>query len=142
MKLTSIKDITDEKEKLLLLEFYKQFEYCLGIEKEFPKYLHKKIENELEVINFHEKSQDSTVELLRESGMSFYSYLKESEMKYYSKLIARPISLILRHEVSEKEKELFVGDLFHVIGFKYWHNNVQFEISDNFYEVYREWLKE
>ncbi|MCK4379762.1 MAG: hypothetical protein KAW51_01400, partial [Candidatus Lokiarchaeota archaeon] len=59
-----------------------------------------------------------------------------------SKLIPRPLNVILKHILTKQEKELFKGDLFHIIDFKFWHNNARFELSDNFKEVYREWVSD
>jgi hypothetical protein len=73
---------------------------------------------------------------------TFYSYIKEKELKYFSKLIPRPLILTLKHNLTNEEKEYFNGDLFHVINFKFWHNNVRFEMADNFKEVCQEWVKE
>ena len=72
---------------------------------------------------------------------AFYNYIKNMDLKYFSKLIPQPLTLILKHNLTEQEKDLFKGELFHVINFKFWHNNVRFELSDNFKEVYREWIK-
>ena len=66
--------------------------------------------------------------------------MRDYELKYFSKLIPKPVSLTLRHAFTEDEKDLFKADLFHVLKFKYWHHNCLYEISDNFKEVYRDWL--
>jgi hypothetical protein len=74
---------------------------------------------------------------------TFYDYLLEKELKYFSKLIPKPVSLVLRHNLSNEEKELFMGDFYHVMNFKYWGQEyLKYEISDNFKQVYREWIKE
>ena len=72
---------------------------------------------------------------------TFYDYIKNTELKYFSKLVPRPLTVILKHNLTNEERELFNGDLFHVLDFKFWHNNARFELSDNFKEVYREWIK-
>jgi predicted metal-dependent phosphoesterase TrpH len=73
---------------------------------------------------------------------TFYNYLKEVELKYYSKLIPRPLTLILHHNLTKEERDLFKSDLFHVINFRYWGDNLKADMSDNFKQVYREWHKE
>ena len=74
---------------------------------------------------------------------TFHEYLYEKELKYFSKLLARPASLILKHNLTTQEKNLFNAELFHVFSFSYWApNNVKVDIADNFREVYREWVKE
>ena len=77
-----------------------------------------------------------------EEDESFYNYVKNTELKYFSKLVPRPLTVTLKHILTNEEKDLFNGDLFHVIDFKFWHNNARFELSDNFKEVYREWVRE
>ncbi|MFW9877193.1 MAG: hypothetical protein ACFFG0_29230, partial [Candidatus Thorarchaeota archaeon] len=136
-----IAKIANTEEKNNLLEFYKQYEFSIGINKEFPKYVKNKVKDELYIkslqieelipIEFFKVSDEDT----------FYSYIKNKDLKYFSKLIPRPLTLILKHILTNEEKELFKGDLFHVIDFKFWHNNVRIELSDNFKEVYREWMK-
>ena len=73
---------------------------------------------------------------------TFHNYIKEMNLKYFSKLIPRPVSIVLNHKLTDNEKELFKRELFHVFNFKYWGNKSLFEISDNFKEVYRAWLIE
>ncbi|MFX1235405.1 MAG: hypothetical protein ACFFBY_12730, partial [Promethearchaeota archaeon] len=137
-----IAQVTDEMEKILLLEFYKHFEHSIEIKFEFPKYIQRMIETELSLISFEEKKANAiNLFSISEEDM-FYKYVIETEAKYFSKLIPRPKSIILKHNFTKEEKELFVGDLFHIIFFKYWHSNTNYEISDNFKEVFREWIKE
>jgi len=79
--------------------------------------------------------------LIFEKYETYYEYVNNVYLKYFSRLIPRPLTLILRHNLTNEEKVLFKGELFHVINFKFWHNNVRFELSDNFKEVYRDWMK-
>ncbi|MFX0033248.1 MAG: hypothetical protein ACFE8E_02015 [Candidatus Hodarchaeota archaeon] len=137
-----IAQVVDENEKHLLLDFYKQFEYSLDIKFEFPIYVQKTIETELNLINFDEIRTSPINFLSISEDDTIYDYIRENEVKYFSKLIPRPKSIILRHDFSNEEKESFIGNLFHVIHFKYWHNKSNYVISDNFKEVYREWIKE
>ncbi|MFW9825426.1 MAG: hypothetical protein ACFFE4_20965 [Candidatus Thorarchaeota archaeon] len=133
--------IPNDEEKHKLEDFYSKYELSLGINEEFPKYVKSKINNTLNSleykieetipINFFSISKDET----------YYGYIENTFLKYFSKLIPRPLSLILKHNLTNEEKELFKGDLFHVIDFKFWYNNVRFELSDNFKEIYREWMK-
>jgi len=136
-----IAEISDIDAKEKLLEFYKQYELSLGINEEFPKYVNSKIRNTLSIIDFQTEKAAPINFFSISNDDTYYGYLENTFLKYFSKLIPRPLSLILKHNLSNKEKELFKGDLFHVINFKFWHNNVRFEISDNFKEVYREWMK-
>ena len=136
-----IAKIPNAEEKRELLEFYKHYEYCININMEFPKYVKSKIKQELSLIN-DQKEQLIPIKYfgLNETE-SFYNYIKKRDLKYFSKLVPRPLTLILKHILTNQEKEQFKGELFHVVNFKFWHNNAQFELSDNFKEVYREWMK-
>ncbi|MFX1495617.1 MAG: hypothetical protein ACFFBZ_15135, partial [Promethearchaeota archaeon] len=139
---TYIIKVLDKTEKDLLLDFYEKFEFCIDIKLEFPKYIQKKIETEVNLLKLNQrKVQPITVLNISEED-TLYKYINENEVKYFSKLIPRPKSIILKHILSNEEKDLFKGLLFHVFNFKYWHTKSKFEISDNFKEVYREWIKE
>lgn len=137
-----IAKLSNIDEKNLLLEFYKQYDLSINISTEFPKYIINKIKQELSIMNpqFEEQVPLNFFNLNGEDH--FYDYIKELELKYFSKLIPRPMTLILKHNLTSEEKELFKEDLFHVLNFKFWHTNSRFELADNFKEVYREWLKE
>jgi hypothetical protein len=136
-----IASISNIQEKNGLFEFYKHFEFCIGIKEEFPKYVKNKIYNELKLKTPHNEELHP-IDFFKIGGKeAFYSYIKNMDLKYFSKLIPQPLTLTLKHNLTEKEKDLFKGELFHVINFKFWHNNVRFELSDNFKEVYREWMK-
>ncbi|MFX0106221.1 MAG: hypothetical protein ACFE75_12140 [Candidatus Hodarchaeota archaeon] len=137
-----IAKVPNPKEKNLLLEFYKNYEFSIDINIEFPKYVKNTINIELNNLNPQiEKLMPLNYFSLDEEE-TFYNYIKNTELKYFSKLIPRPLTITLKHILTNEEKELFKGDLFHIIDFKFWHNNARFEISDNFKEVYREWVKE
>jgi hypothetical protein len=136
-----VANVANTEERNYLLEFYKQYELNIGINEEFPKYVKYKVKNEL-ILKSLQKEELKPIEFFKINGEeTFYNYIKNMDLKYFSKLIPRPLTLILKHNLTNKEKELFKGDLFHVIDFKFWHNNVRFELSDNFKEVYREWMK-
>ncbi len=139
---TYIARISNIEEKNLLIEFYKQYNLSMNINTEFPKYVNNKIKQEIKILSpqFEEQVPINFFNLNGEDH--FYDYIKELELKYFSKLIPRPLTLILKHNLTSEEKELFGGDLFHVLSFKFWHTNSRFELADNFKEVYREWLKE
>jgi len=136
-----IAKVANIEERNNLLEFYKQYEFSIGINEEFPKYVKNKVKDELKLksLQIEELIPNEFFKFVGEE--TFYSYIKNIDLKYFSKLIPRPLTLILKHNLTNEEKELFKGDLFHVINFKFWHNNVRFELSDNFKEVYREWMK-
>ncbi|MHA1913555.1 MAG: hypothetical protein ACW97V_04205 [Promethearchaeota archaeon] len=136
-----IAEISDPLERKQLLEFYKQYELSIGIHDEFPKYVMNKIRDQLRSLNPQiEKRLPSTFfNILNEEPYS--DFVEKNYLKYLSKLIPRPLTLILKHSLTNEEKSLFKGELFHVIDFKFWHDNVRYEISDNFKEVYREWMK-
>ncbi len=136
-----IQRVTDQIEKENLIDFYKHYEYCIDIKTEFPKYVQSKVEKEINLfVNDQEKLIPIEYLNIGEKD-TFKNFIREKELKYFSKLIARPISLILKHDLTTEEKELFNADLFHVFEFKYWHKNTKYDIADNFKEVYREWLK-
>ncbi len=100
-----------------------------------------KITNKLNQIDFHIEKTLPINYFSINNNDTYYDYIEDNFLKYFSKLIPRPLSLILKHDLTNEEKELFKGDLFHVLNFKFWHNNVRFELSNNFKEVYREWMK-
>ena len=139
---TYIVRLSNIEEKNLLIEFYKQYDLSINISTEFPKYVNNRIKQEINILSpqFEEQVPINFFNLNGEDH--FYDYIKELELKYFSKLIPRPLTLILKHNLTSEEKELFGGDLFHVLNFKFWHTNSRFELADNFKEVYREWLKE
>jgi hypothetical protein len=139
---TYIAKLTNPEEKNLLFEFYKNYELSIDINTEFPKYVKNNIKNELN--NLNTKLEDILPFRFfnLEENETFYDYIKNTELKYYSKLVPRPLTVILKHILTNEEKELFKGDLFHVLDFKFWQNNARFELSDNFKEVYREWVKQ
>lgn len=137
-----IAKISNPEEKNLLLEFYKNYEFSIDINIEFPKYVKNTINIELNNLNPQIEKKIPLYYFNLDEEETFYDYVKNMELKYFSKLIPRPITVTLKHILTDEEKELFKGDLFHVIDFKFWHNNARFEISDNFKEVYREWVKE
>ncbi len=139
---TYIAKLTNPEEKSLLFEFYKNYESSIGINTEFPKYVRNSIKNELNTLNTQEENLIPFNFLNLDDKETFYDYIKNTELKYFSKLVPRPLTVILKHILTNEERELFNGDLFHVLDFKFWHNNARFELSDNFNEVYREWVKE
>ena len=47
----------------------------------------------------------------------FDDYLKERELKFFSKLIPQPVTLILKHYLTEEERDQFNSDFFHVFNF-------------------------
>ena len=130
------------EEKNLLFEFYKNYEFSIDINTEFPKYVKSNIKNELNNLNNQVENILPFTFFNLEENETFYDYVKNTELKYFSKLVPRPLTVILKHVLTNEEKELFKGDLFHVLDFKFWHNNARYELSDNFKEVYREWVKE
>ncbi|MFW9999926.1 MAG: hypothetical protein ACFE9Q_05540 [Candidatus Hodarchaeota archaeon] len=137
-----ITKLSDIGEKNVLLDFYKKFAYSLDITIEFPKYVKNNIKNELNSLNPQSEKNIPFNYFSLNENESFYNYVKNMELKYFSKLIPRPSTVTLKHILTNEEKELFKGDLFHIIDFKFWHNNARFELSDNFKEVYREWVKD
>ena len=138
-----IAQISNEVEKKHLMDFFQKYELCIDIKTEFPKYVKDEIKKELDLIDFQFEKLIPIKFFSIEGQDTYYNYVKEMELKYFSKLIPRPLSLILKHSLSNDEKELFKAELFHVINFRFWgKNNSKIEIADNFKEVYREWLKE
>ena len=123
-------------------EFYKNYELSIDINTEFPKYVRNNIKNELNNLNPQLENTNPSNYFVLDQDETFYDYVKNTELKYFSKLVPRPSTVILKHILTNEEKEIFNGDLFHVIDFKFWHNNARFELSDNFKEVHREWVRE
>ncbi|MFW9895378.1 MAG: hypothetical protein ACFFD7_06210 [Candidatus Thorarchaeota archaeon] len=136
-----ISGILNDEEKQKLEKFSNKYELSLGINEEFPKYIKSKINSTLNSIDYNIEKTIPINFLKINKDETYYGYIEDTFLKYFSKLIPRPLSLILKHNLTNEEKELFKGDLFHVIDFKFWHNNVRFELSDNFKEIYREWMK-
>jgi len=137
-----IASITNEVEKETLMEFFKQYELSIEIKTEFPKYIRQKIEQIVNSLNIQEEENNPSNFTSLGGEDTFYNYIKESELKYFSKLIPRPLSLILRHNLTNEEKELFKEDLFHVLNFRFWGDKkLQINISNNFKAVHREWIK-
>jgi len=136
-----IQKVSDPLEKENLIDFYKYYEYCIDIKTAFPKYVQSMVEKEINLF-IPEQEKLIPIEYLNIGEKeTFKNFINEKELKYFSKLIARPVSLILKQDLTNEEKELFHADLFHVFEFKYWHKNAKYDISDNFKEVYREWVK-
>ena len=139
---TYIAKISNPEERSSLLEFYKNYELSIDINTEFPKYVRNSIKNELSNLNPQLENIIPLNYFNLDEDETFYNYVKNAELKYFSKLVPRPLTVTLKHILTNVEKDLFNGDLFHVIDFKFWHNNARFEISNNFKEVYREWVRE
>jgi hypothetical protein len=138
-----IAKLTNEVEKTYSVDFIKQYEFCIGIKSEFPKYVKTKMENTINSIDL-ETEKVTPINLLSIGDEeTYYEYLKEKDLKYFSKLIPRPLSLILKHNLTPEERELFNADFFHVLSFRFrGHNNLKIDVADNFKEVYREWIKD
>jgi len=137
-----IAKITDSEEKNLLFEFFKKFELSIDINTEFPKYVKINVKSELDNLNPQLENTLPFNYFNLDGAETFSDYIKNTEQKYFSKLIPRPLTVTLKHILTNEEKEQFKGDLFHIIDFKFWHNNARFEISNNFKEVYREWVSD
>jgi len=133
--------ISNDIEKEILIDFYKQYVFCIGIKTEFPKYVQNKVEKEINLYKVEQEKITPEKYLSIDEQNTFYNYVKEKELSYFSKLIPRPVSLILKQELTAEEIDLFNADLFHVFEFKYWYNKAKYDIADNFKEVYREWIK-
>ena len=139
---TYIAQVSNFDEKNLLLEFFQQYEYCIDIQTEFPKYIKMKIQKEIEEFDITSEKLIPLKYFKLDDEDTFYNYVQEKELKYFTSLIPRPVSLILQHELSPDERELFNGILFNVFNFKYQNEYARFDLADNFQEVYREWIKE
>jgi hypothetical protein len=139
---TYIAKLSNTEEKRLLLEFYKNYELSTNIKTEFPKYVKNSVKNALSSMQLTVEKNIPSNYFYISKDETFYSYIKDNELKYFSKLIPRPITVTLKHILTNEEKELFQGDLYHIIDFKFWHKNARFELSDNFKEVYREWVRD
>ena len=133
---------SNESNKSAFIEFYQKYDFCRSISTEFPKYIFEKIENEINLLSIPDETLKPMEIFKPKIGESYLDYLREKKLKYFSKLIPRPVSLTLIHQLTEKERESFKGDLFHIFNFKYWGKKCSFEIMDNFKEVYRKWLRE
>ncbi|MFX0011296.1 MAG: hypothetical protein ACFE9R_13350, partial [Candidatus Hermodarchaeota archaeon] len=136
-----IQTVAEKNEKENLIDFYEHYEYCIGIKTEFPKYVKNKVEKEISLFIPEQENKIPIDYLISSERDTFKDFITEKELKYFSKLIARPASLILKQDLTSEEEELFTANLFQVFEFKYWHKNTKYNVSDNFTEVYREWLK-
>ncbi len=126
-----------------LIYFFEQYDYFLGIQTEFPNYIKNKIKHKINNINIPIDNLKPSEYLVLNEKETFYNYIKENELKYFSKLIPIPSKLILKHNLSDEELKLFKGDLFQVFDIKYWGDGfILVNLSDNFKEVYREWIKQ
>jgi len=134
--------VSDEREKEHLIDFYKHYEFCIDIKTEFPKYIQNNVEKEINLLNIDREKIIPVKYFSIDGAEPFYNYIEERKLKYFSKLIPRPVSLILKHELTNEEKELFNADLYHTFNFKYWYKKAKYDIADNFKEVYREWIKD
>lgn len=131
-----IAEVKNPVQKPLLLEFFKQYEFCMDIKDEFPQYLKRMIKNEIDEFNFLEIPKLPLSYFKIKNGDTFISYLRDTELKYFSKLIPRPKSIILRQLLNTTEKEFFSGDLYHVFSFKYLKSIMEIEVNDNFKRVF------
>ena len=134
--------VTDSEEKTQLLEFYELYNYCISIRTDFPKYMLNKIKTELNLMTIENIPLTAVKYLNINEETSFLNYIEERNLKFFSSLLPRPKTIIMQHQFTSEERDLFVANLYHVLNFKYWHNKVKIDVSDNFKEVYREWLKE
>ena len=126
----------------LIIDFFKKYEFCLSIKDEFPKYLKKKMETLFNSLKLQSEKEIPIKYISKGEDNTFYLYLKEMELKYFSKLIPRPLSLILKHNLTQEEKDLFNADFFHVFNFTFTgKKNLKINIADNFKEVNRAWTK-
>ena len=133
----------NEEIKNNLIRFFQQYESFLGIKTEFPKYIKNKIEDKINNFTIALQNQVPLEYLKNNGNKTFYNYIRENELKYFSKLIPIPSSLILKHNLTNEESELFKGELFQVFNIKYWGDGfIMINLADNFKEVYREWIKE
>ena len=89
-----ILNISNKEEKLILIDFYKHFEFCIGIKTEFPKYVRNKVEKEINLFKIQHQKIIPQKFLSINDHNTFYNFIKEKELKYFSKLIPRPVSLI------------------------------------------------
>ena len=137
-----ISQIPNEDEKSHLIDFFEQYEFVNKIKIEFPNYIKNIIDKGINSFDIQLEKQFPIKYIKENDEDSFYNYLTEMELKYFSKLIPRPITLILKHNLTNEENELFKSDLYHVFNFRFWHNKVKIDLSDNFQEAYREWIKE
>ncbi|TFG17237.1 MAG: hypothetical protein EU531_03835 [Promethearchaeota archaeon] len=137
-----IAKIADSEVKNLLLEFYELYHYCISIRTDFPKYMFNKIRTELNLLTIEKESLSPVDYLNINEEVSFLTYIDEKRLKFFSSLIPKPTTVIMQHQLTNEEKDLFISDLYHVLNFKYWHNKVKIDVLDNFKEVYREWLKD
>ncbi|MBD3193791.1 MAG: hypothetical protein GF317_01960 [Candidatus Lokiarchaeota archaeon] len=134
---------SDAEIKSHLMKFLEQYQYFIGIKSEFPRYVKEKIEKSINRLKNDLKTYKPIDYFYLNEQQTLSKYIRERELKYFSKLIPLPKTLILKENLSHDERKLFKGDLFHVFEFKFWgEKNVNIKLSDNFNEVYREWLRE
>ncbi len=129
-----------ESEKSSLKKFQKYYKMCLGLKLKFPEFLKEKTEICLKALIFLVEYKKSLEFMNYNVEDSYYNYIKEMELKYFSKLIPRPLTLILKHNLTNKERKIINGDLFHVFNFEFLSaNELKIDIANNFNKVYTEW---
>ncbi|MHA1726225.1 MAG: hypothetical protein ACTSXH_15535 [Promethearchaeota archaeon] len=136
-----IAKVADLEQKEVLLEFFKQYEFYLDIKKEFPQYLKRKVKRVIEAFKPINEQQILISYLSIKNGEDFFEFLRETELKYFSKLIPRPKTIILRHLLTNDEKELFNGELYHVFELKFLKSYLELSVNDNFNRIFREWSR-
>ncbi len=139
---TNLAKEAEESEKISLLKFLDKYLYYKDVAGQFPEYLRKKFNKEIQnLIHSSEKSKPLAY-LTKNGEKNFFNYIRETELKYYSKLIPIPKTLILKHLLTHEEKEQFKGDLFQVFEFNLMgEDKFIINLKDNFKEIFREWIK-
>ena len=129
------------KKKKAFIDFLRNYEVCLDIKTEFPKYIKVKIRDLVNGFNFESETLEPIDYLIENENENFYDYITKNRLKYYSDLVPRPFSLILRHHLDNEEEKKFRDELYHVFNFKFFKNNLKIDISDNFQEAYKKWSR-
>ena len=133
--------LKEGKKKKAFIDFLRNYEVCLDIKTEFPKYIKVKIRDLVNGFNFESETLEPIDYLIENENENFYDYITKNRLKYYSDLVPRPFSLILRHHLDNEEEKKFRDELYHVFNFKFFKNNLKIDISDNFQEAYKKWSR-
>jgi len=136
-----IETIINQEEKSILLNFSKHYQSSLEIKQNFPKYIENIIIEDLKKIKFEPKPQIPLKFIFPDDSQeSLFEFLERKELKYFSKLIARPMTITLKHILDENEKDRVKEELYHVFDFQYWHNNLKIRLKNNWNDIYKEWM--
>jgi len=136
-----ISNISNLEQKEILLNFFEHYQYSLEIRKEFPTFIENIVLKEIKNIDLKQEPQIPIKYLFPDDSQeSLYEFLERTELKFFTKLIARPMTVTLKHILEEDEKDKVRDDLYHVFDIQFWHNNLKIRLKNNWNDIYKEWM--